>query len=36
MDLLIASGITWAVGFALFLCVYAPILVMPRLDGKFG
>ena len=36
MDLLIASGITWAVGFALFLCVYAPILVMPRSDGKFG
>jgi uncharacterized protein involved in response to NO len=36
MDLLIASGITWAVGFALFLCVYAPILVMPRPDGKFG
>ena len=36
MDLLIASGITCAVGFALFLCVYAPILVMPRPDGKFG
>jgi len=36
MDLLIASGITWPVGFALFLCVYAPILVMPRPDGKFG
>ena len=36
MDLLIASGISWAVGFALFLWIYAPILVMPRPDGKFG
>jgi len=36
MDLLIASGIAWTVGFALFLWIYAPMLVMPRPDGKLG
>ena len=36
MDLLMASGIAWTVGFALFLWIYAPILVMPRTDGKLG
>ena len=36
MDLLMASGIAWTVGFALFLWIYAPILVMPRTDGESG
>ena len=36
MDLLMASGIAWTVGFALFLWIYAPILVLPRPDGKPG
>ena len=36
MDLLIASGTAWTVGFTLFLWIYAPILVMSRPDGKPG
>ena len=36
MDLLMASGTSWTVGFGLFLWIYAPILVMPRPDGKPG
>jgi uncharacterized protein involved in response to NO len=31
-----ASATLWAVAFALFLWVYAPILVAPRADGKRG
>ena len=36
MDLLMASSTAWTVGFALFLWIYAPILVMSRPDGKPG
>lgn len=30
------SQLFWMVAFALFLAVYAPILVKPRIDGKYG
>ena len=30
------SGVLWADAFALFLLVYAPILMQPRPDGKPG
>jgi len=33
---LLISGALWVVGFAIFLCVYAPILCRPRLDGAYG
>lgn len=33
---LAASGIAWSLAFALFLAVYAPILVRPRVDGQPG
>lgn len=31
-----AAGAAWVVGFALFVAVYAPILALPRLDGRPG
>jgi uncharacterized protein involved in response to NO len=34
--LLISSGAVWMLGFLLFLAVYVPILLMPRVDGKPG
>jgi uncharacterized protein involved in response to NO len=33
---LVASGSLWTAAFALYLVVYAPILVLPRADGKPG
>ncbi|MEJ2094032.1 MAG: NnrS family protein, partial [Gammaproteobacteria bacterium] len=30
------AGVLWIGAFTLFLIVYAPILVMPRADGKPG
>jgi uncharacterized protein involved in response to NO len=33
---LIASGLLWSAAFALFLIVYTPILVRPRVDGRPG
>ena len=30
------SGIVWSLAFALFLAVYAPILIRPRVDGEPG
>jgi len=34
--MLAVSGIAWSLAFALFLAVYAPILVRPRVDGQPG
>jgi uncharacterized protein involved in response to NO len=34
--LMIVSGLAWSLAFALFLTVYAPILVRPRVDGQPG
>jgi len=34
--LLIVSGAAWTLAFLLFLLVYAPILILPRVDGKPG
>jgi uncharacterized protein involved in response to NO len=36
LPLLIASGVLWSAAFAIFLAVFAPILVRPRLDGGPG
>jgi uncharacterized protein involved in response to NO len=33
---ILLSGLLWALAFALFLLVYAPILVSPRADGRPG
>lgn len=33
---LIISGVCWVSGFGIFLCVYAPILCQPRVDGAYG
>jgi uncharacterized protein involved in response to NO len=33
---MLGSGTLFAAGFALFLFVYTPILVAPRVDGKPG
>ena len=33
---LVISGVAWSVAFALFLVVYARVLVAPRVDGKPG
>lgn len=33
---IVASGLAWALAFALFLWVYAPMLARPRLDGQPG
>ena len=35
-ELLIGAGLAWTVAFLLFLAVYAPILVAPRIDRKPG
>jgi len=34
--LMIVSGLAWSLAFALFLAVYAPILIRPRVDGQPG
>ncbi|MFI4988070.1 MAG: NnrS family protein, partial [Alphaproteobacteria bacterium] len=34
--LLVASGVSWSLAFALFSAVYLPILVAPRADGLPG
>jgi len=31
-----AAGALWAFAFVLYLIVYAPILVLPRIDGRPG
>jgi uncharacterized protein involved in response to NO len=31
-----ASGLAWIVAFGLFVVVYAPMLLRPRVDGKPG
>ena len=36
LQLVILSGVLWLVGFAIFVVVYAPILMHPRLDGRSG
>jgi uncharacterized protein involved in response to NO len=33
---LIVSGMLWTAGFAIFLVVFAPVLLAPRVDGKPG
>jgi len=33
---LIVSGVLWTAAFAVYLFVYAPILVLARADGKPG
>ena len=35
-QLVILSGALWLVAFAIFIVVYAPILIQPRLDGRAG
>ena len=35
-ELLMGSGIAWALAFLLFVAVYAPILALPRADGRPG
>lgn len=34
--LVVISGMLWTLGFALFVAIYAPILMRPRVDGKAG
>jgi len=36
MELVMASGVLWSLAFLLFFCIYAPILIRPRLDGRPG
>ena len=36
LALLVASGVLWSAAFAIFLAVYAPILVRSRVDGRPG
>jgi uncharacterized protein involved in response to NO len=31
-----ASGVAWIAAFAIFVCVYGPILISPRIDGRQG
>ncbi|MFW5875858.1 MAG: NnrS family protein [Myxococcota bacterium] len=35
-DWVLAGGVAWATGYALFAVVYAPILLRPRIDGRPG
>jgi uncharacterized protein involved in response to NO len=32
----ILSGVLWLVAYAIFIVVYVPVLLQPRLDGKLG
>jgi uncharacterized protein involved in response to NO len=34
--LIAAAQICWISGFALFVFTYAPMLIKPRIDGRFG
>ena len=34
--MLLASGTLWIGAFALFVYIYAPILIRPRVDGQAG
>jgi uncharacterized protein involved in response to NO len=36
LQLVTLSGVFWLAGFAIFVVVYAPILLSPRLDGRSG
>jgi uncharacterized protein involved in response to NO len=36
LSVIILSQIAWILGFSLFIIVYAPILIAPRIDGKSG
>lgn len=36
LDLLLASALLWATAFAIFVAVYTPILLRPRVDGRPG
>jgi len=36
LDTVTAAGVLWSIAFALYLAVYAPILMRPRIDGKPG
>jgi uncharacterized protein involved in response to NO len=36
MALLTAAAASWIAAFALFLAIYAPILLSPSVDGKPG
>lgn len=36
LPLIEASGALWSLAFVLFLWIYAPVLILPRLDGKPG
>lgn len=33
---MLAAGLAWVIAFALFVAIYAPILLRPRVDGKPG
>jgi uncharacterized protein involved in response to NO len=35
-QLVILSGVLWLVAYAIFIVVYVPVLLQPRLDGKLG
>jgi uncharacterized protein involved in response to NO len=35
-EFLVASGVLWAIAFGIFLAIYVPFLVAPRIDGKPG
>jgi uncharacterized protein involved in response to NO len=35
-DTLVATGLLWSAAFTLYLIVYAPIFLQPRVDGKSG
>lgn len=35
-DWVLAGGVAWAAGYAIFALVYAPILLRPRIDGRPG
>jgi uncharacterized protein involved in response to NO len=36
LTMLLVSGALWIGAFALFVCVYTPILTRPRVDGQAG
>jgi len=36
LQLVILSGVLWLAAFAIFVVVYTPILMLPRLDGRSG
>jgi len=36
MQIMAAAGVMWITAFGLFVAVYAPMLLRPRVDGKPG